>query len=174
MFLGIDQSTAVLLMFSVDGTPRPAGSKRAFVPRGRNGQPIMRNGRIITTVVDDNAKSRDWKTDVSIAARAAWGARPLLDGPLQVSMTFRRRRPKGHYGSGRNAGVLKPNAEPYPISKPDALKLARGVEDALTGVVWVDDAQIVREVLWKVYVGQSEREGVDVQVCIAAKVDQCQ
>ena len=33
---------------------------------------------------------------------------------------------------------------------PDVLKLARGVEDALTGIVWRDDAQIVNESLNKV------------------------
>lgn len=35
---------------------------------------------------------------------------------------------------------------------PDVLKLARGVEDALTGIVWRDDAQIVNESLSKVVV----------------------
>ena len=38
-----------------------------------------------------------------------------------------------------------------PISKPDVLKLARGVEDALTKILWLDDAQIVYEVIQKFY-----------------------
>lgn len=156
-----------LLAFSVDGTPRPAGSKRAFVPRGKDGKPVMRNGRVLTTVVDANPKSKDWKTDISLAAKQLRGDLPLLQGPLQVSFTFRLRRPKNHYRTGKNAALLKDDAPQFPICKPDALKLARAVEDALTGIVWVDDAQIVRESLWKVYVGMDEREGVDVQVAPA-------
>ena len=41
------------------------------------------------------------------------------------------------------------------------LKLARAVEDALTGIVWRDDAQIVDEQLSKVY-GEPARVEVDV------------
>jgi Holliday junction resolvase RusA-like endonuclease len=39
----------------------------------------------------------------------------------------------------------------YPISKPDVLKLARAAEDALTGIIWSDDALIVQEHLYKAY-----------------------
>jgi Holliday junction resolvase RusA-like endonuclease len=40
---------------------------------------------------------------------------------------------------------------PYPIVPPDIDKLLRGVQDSLTGVVYEDDAQIVRVLAWKVY-----------------------
>ena len=36
-----------------------------------------------------------------------------------------------------------------PTSKPDVLKLARLVEDALTGVLFIDDAQIITELIEK-------------------------
>jgi hypothetical protein len=33
--------------------------------------------------------------------------------------------------------------------RPDVLKLARAIEDAITGVIWVDDSQIIDEHLYK-------------------------
>lgn len=132
------------LQVTVYGTPQPAGSKKA-VPMGKR-----------WGVIDDNRKSRPWKDQVAQHAGIAMAGRDLFRGPLAVELTFHVRRPKGHFGSGRNAAVLKPSAPDHPTVKPDVLKLARGVEDALSGVVYGDDAQIVDERLRKVY-GAPER-----------------
>lgn len=118
----------------VYGKPQPAGSKRAF--KG--------------IIVDANKKSRPWKTQVAQAAGEQFSGE-LLRGPLTVQFRFFAPRPKGHYGTGSKSEVLKASAPAYPTGKPDVLKLARGVEDALTGVVYGDDSQIVREVLEKFY-----------------------
>jgi Holliday junction resolvase RusA-like endonuclease len=40
---------------------------------------------------------------------------------------------------------------PYPIVPPDVDKLLRGVQDSLSGVIYEDDAQIIRCLAWKVY-----------------------
>jgi len=125
------------IVFEVFGTPQPAGSKKAFGFR-------RRDGRVGATVVDDNRKSRPWKTLVSeTAAKVHPG--PLLDGPLAVWFLFEVPRPKGHFGK---RGLL-PSAPNLPTVRPDVLKLARAVEDALTGVLYRDDSQIVHEVLMK-------------------------
>lgn len=140
-----------VLLFEVLGHPEPAGSKTAF-----------RNPHTgIVNVVDANRKAKPWQAVVAAAGQQAMSGRVQLTGPLHVEMTFMVRRPKGHYGSGRNSSQIKPSAPAYPIVKPDVLKLARGVEDALTGVVWRDDALIVREGLSKVY---AEPEGVLIGV----------
>ena len=68
---------------------------------------------------------------------------------------------KGHYGTGRNADQVKASAPPHPTTKPDATKLVRAVEDALTGVIWRDDSQVVRQWASKVY---DDCEGVSVIV----------
>src|SRR5207244_637695 len=83
-----------------------------------------------------------------------------LTGPVVIHFTFYRQRPAAHYGTGRNSGTLKASAPVYPTTRPDALKLARGVEDALTGIVYRDDAQIVEERLFKRY----GRPGCEVKV----------
>lgn len=127
----------------VFGKPQPAGSKRGFAF-------TRANGKTGVAISDANSKSRPWKTLVSQAAGEQYGGE-LLRGPLAVELRFFAPRPKGHYGSGSKASVLKASAPQYPTGKPDVLKLARAVEDALTKVVYADDSQIVREVLEKCY-----------------------
>lgn len=141
----------MVITFSVFGKPQSAGSKRAFVPTNKStGQPFRRaDGGVVVSVVDDNAKSKDWKRLVASVAQHYRPAR-LIEGPVKLTLTFQRERNKGHFNSKgqlNKAGL----ATPYPIAKPDVLKLARGVEDALTGVIWKDDSQIVVEHLFKVW-----------------------
>ena len=67
----------------------------------------------------------------------------LLIGPISLTVTFLFSHPKGDFGSGKNAGVLKCSAPILHIKRPDATKLLRCLEDALNGVIWKDDSQIV-------------------------------
>jgi Holliday junction resolvase RusA-like endonuclease len=53
--------------------------------------------------------------------------------------------------------------QPYPTSRPDLLKHIRALEDALTGVVWRDDSQIIEQHLEK-------RWGVRAQTTVAVWV----
>lgn len=71
----------------------------------------------------------------------------LLDGPLELLVVFTVPRPKGHYG----ARGLRPSAPEYPAVRPDVTKLLRAVEDACTGIVWRDDAQIIEQHATKRY-----------------------
>lgn len=149
------------LSFTVYGKPQPAGSKRAFAVK-RDGKPT---GQI--AVADANPKAKGWQQEVAAVAIEmrvgldGEGYEPLA-GPIACEMTFYVARPKGHYGTGRNAARLKDSAPPFPIVKPDSLKLARGTEDALTGIVYRDDAQVVRLVVEKRY-GLPER--CEITVC---------
>lgn len=143
-----------VLEFEVLGHPEPAGSKAGF----RH----PHTGRVI--IVDASKKARPWKQEVARTAGdvIGEGVRPVWgDGPLEVVLTFTLARPRGHYGTGRNALVLKPSAPLFPAVKPDIDKLSRGVLDALTSVVYRDDAQIVRKAAAKVY---GEPEGVRIVV----------
>jgi Holliday junction resolvase RusA-like endonuclease len=144
----------VNVSFTVHGKPEPAGSKRGF----------QRGGR--TVIVDANKNSRPWKalvTDAAIQAMGPAGRKPPLEGPLSVVITFWVARPKGHYG----AKGLRPSAPASPTTRPDLLKLARGIEDAMTGTVYRDDSQIVKELLEKRY---GDRPLVEVTVRTIAAV----
>jgi Holliday junction resolvase RusA-like endonuclease len=127
--------------FVVHGTAAPAGSKRGFYnPKAK---------RVIIT--DDSARSRPWKAQIVDAAVQAMTGQDMLDGPILLELVFWVTRPKSHYGTGRNTDKVKPGAPWAPTVKPDLLKLARAVEDALTGIVYRDDAQIITETLQKAY-----------------------
>lgn len=147
------------LTFFVVGKPQTAGSKTSVPITNKGGQVV---GRRVLESGNRDAKA-DWRRDVRAEAERAitdadgWPH----EGPCEVAFVFMRHRPKGHYGTGRNAGVLKATADRYPTTRPDALKLGRAVEDALTGILWKDDAAIVTERLEKRW---GDREGVAVAV----------
>lgn len=125
----------------VPGLPAPAGSKKGFY--------VKKIKRVVIT--DDCKRSKPWMATVKHFAFAAWGDRPPLEGAVRLEVVFRLPRPKGHYRSGRNASQVRPSAPLYPMVKPDATKLLRAVEDALTGILWRDDAQVVHQTVEKVY-----------------------
>jgi Holliday junction resolvase RusA-like endonuclease len=138
-----------LITFFVPGKAAPGGSKRAYVNQ--------HTGK--ANIVDDAKNNAGWKAQV--AKFAADRVPALLSGPLDVTFTFTERRPKGHFGTGRNAEKLKATAPAYPTKKPDVLKLSRSTEDALSGVLWVDDCQTVNLTARKRY---GARPGVWIEV----------
>ncbi|GAG26537.1 unnamed protein product [marine sediment metagenome] len=135
------------LTFTVYGKQIPQGSKRT-VPIYRAGKPVMKGNRTLTRVADDNPGLPAWRQEIAHAARYAYDGEPM-PGPFALTVQIVRPRPRGHFGTGRNADRLKPSAPAFPTSAPDTLKLARAVEDALENVLWLNDAQIVRHILSK-------------------------
>jgi len=57
-------------------------------------------------------------------------------------------RPKNHY---RSNGEVKSAAPRFCTSKPDKDNLEKAIYDAMTGVVWMDDCQVVDGRLVKFY-----------------------
>lgn len=154
-----------VLSFFVSGIPQTAGSKRAFPisRKGANGQKVFTGRHII---VDANPKAKDWKAQVAhegeLAMNLPADRQGLFDGALEVRFTFHMPRPQNHWSNSKKYGDrLKPNAPIRPITRPDCLKMARAAEDALTGVVWHDDSQIVIERLEKRY---ADKPGLLVEV----------
>ncbi len=147
------------LEFFIPGIPAPGGSKRAFVLKRRDGSIVRRaNGSPMVNIVDDaGQRNKDWRASVAHFAQIAMNGQQPTDAPLEVSITFFRARPKGHFGKRG----LKDSAPPFPTPKPDATKLMRSTEDAMTGIVWNDDSQIVNQHVYKRF---SDRPGA--QVCV--------
>ena len=67
----------------------------------------------------------------------------VFDGPLIVMIHCYMPRPKGHYGTGKNAGKLKASAPDVPTTKPDIDNCAKFVLDCLNGLAFHDDKQII-------------------------------
>lgn len=132
---------AMKLRFFVPGIPAPGGSKTPGFSK-KTGKSFCRPA---------SKKTKPWMATVAGVVRSQYDGE-LLQGALSLSMEFRLLRPKGHYGSGRNAAVLKPSSPAFPTVKPDLTKLVRSTEDALTGILWRDDTQVAFGDYRKLYV----------------------
>lgn len=81
------------------------------------------------------------------AIRDAWIAagRPCVtaEDPLSLSLTFYLARPGSHYRTGRNAHRLRDGAPRFATGKPDIDNLQKLVLDALNGLLYRDDAQVI-------------------------------
>ena len=75
---------------------------------------------------------------------------PLIT-PLEVNIVFYFTRPQAHYGTGKNAGVLKPNAPFFHTKTPDRDNLDKFVLDAMTGIFWKNDSIVCCGEIVKVY-----------------------
>lgn len=111
-------------------------------PRGK-GRPRMRvitpkAGRSFAGVYTD-AQTRNYEGMLRQVAAVAMGSRPLLSGPLMVTVralfpvpaSWSRRKRSDALG-----GLLRPTG------KPDADNLMK-VIDSCNGIVWNDDSQVV-------------------------------
>lgn len=120
--------------FVVHGRARPAGALKVGV-RG-DGRAFLhhRDGRELS----------DFKNGVRHEAGLGMRGAAPWQGPVFVIARFYFTRPQGHFGTGRNAGVLKASAPTHPTTRAngDADKLARGLLDALTGICFRDDSQV--------------------------------
>lgn len=128
------------VIFFVDGVPATAGSKR-HVGKGR--------------IIDSCKRNGAWRKCVQLAARQAMtGDLPwTVDTPLAADFEFVVQRPAG-----------TPKHIVAPVKRPDLLKMARAVEDALTGIAYHDDSQIVAETLAKRFARPNEPIGVHVTI----------
>lgn len=112
-------------------------------------------------MVDACERNPGWRSIVAWTAKMELRSLPPMDGPLAVDVVFWMPRPKHHYGKGKSAGRLKPNAPKYHTVKPDATKLWRSTEDALTGLAWRDDAAVADQRVRKLY---GETPGAEIRI----------
>lgn len=146
---------------TVHGFPRPQGSKSAFVNKATGRAQMSESS---------GPNLKDWRANVQVAATQArrdTGA-AMIAHPVQTVIEFRFPRPKSHYGTGRNARVLKATAPAYPVSigrHGDLEKLERAVNDALTAAgVWVDDILVVASQTEKNYAADETDAGATITV----------
>jgi Holliday junction resolvase RusA-like endonuclease len=152
-----DPAIAGVLRFSVRGIAKTAGSKK-FVGLIKHGP---RAGRAILTD-DSGEKGRLWRASVQQAAVEVFKGE-LIESAVRVRCDFYFIRPRSHYGSGRNEGVLRSSAPAHHLVKPDGTKLWRAVEDALTGIIWRDDSIVVSQLVNKHY-GPENRVDIAIEL----------
>jgi crossover junction endodeoxyribonuclease RusA len=122
----------------VPGKPAPQGSKRHV------GGGVM---------VESSKAVAPWRTTVAWHAAQAYRLAPL-DGAVWVSLLFVMPRP----------AATPKRSTPQAVKRPDLDKLTRAVFDALSGVVWRDDSQVVQLVASKRLASLEEQPGVNIRV----------
>lgn len=140
--------------FTVPGEAATAGSKKAV--------PTKQGWRVID---QQERKGKPWRAAIQAAAAAEMRGSALFTGPLCLIVRIERVRPAGHYGRTGLSAIGR--RSPYPTTRPDLLKHVRALEDALTGVVWRDDAQVVEQHLEK-------RWGARAQTVVAVWVKEAE
>lgn len=124
--------------FTVLGPPATKGSTVSFI--GKRG--------LVTKT--DSTGLATWTQAVGWAARAAKMPLAAKGVPVAVSATFQFPRPSSA------------KARLFPTVRPDADKVGRALLDALTGVAYADDSQVVELTISKRY-GADARTIVCVQ-----------
>src|SRR5688500_3822524 len=125
------------IRLTVYGTAKPQGSKTAFAIKGTN-RAVLREGSSQAA----NVSWKAWRDAVAGAARS-WQEghnAGLLDESLEVSIVFHFAKPKSI-----------PRWKVWASTSDDADKLARAVNDSLTGTIFVNDSRIVRLFVEKLY-----------------------
>lgn len=150
--------TQAELRFFVSGSPVSQGSKNPFAIRRKVAGQWVYTGRVVM-VESGNRKRADgskdalnqWRDTVKLAAlnarnTAGWR---ILDEPVTVNYMFWLPAPQ------------KPQFQ-LPATSFDQDKLARAVNDALTGVLWVNDSRICDSRVRKRYAVVDHPTGVEV------------
>lgn len=114
--------------FTVDGTPVAKGRPR-----------FRKLGKFVSTYTP--AKTKDFETTFAKEAVTAMRGEGPLETPLALFLGFFMPIPKSLSKKDRNlciSGDLKH------IKKPDVDNLAKSVIDAMNGIVYKDDGQVVK------------------------------
>ena len=104
--------------------------------------------------------SKDHKANLLTIVQAQAPPTPLT-GSLSVELAFFFSRIKGHFGTGKNAGILKKSAPKWHIVRPDIDNCAKMIYDCLNHVFWHDDSQICCAKIWKRY---SDRPRTEIRI----------
>lgn len=134
-----------MLTFTVDGVPVPKGRPR-----------FSKRGKFVQTYTPQ--KTKDYEGVVRSAAQEAMGSSDPLQTALKVYLYIRLPVPAS-YSKKLTQACLDGTEKPK--KKPDWDNVAKAVTDAMNGIVYVDDCQIVDAHVRKRY---SDTAGVDVMV----------
>ena len=137
----------------VPGNPVGKGRPRAFQTRGARR----------TIKMHTPEKTRAYEQAIALAGKLAMQGREPLGGPVAMRLDIFMPIPASWSKAKREAALL---SSVMPISKPDASNVLKAVEDALNGIAYIDDSQIIDVWLRKRY---SDEPRIEVIITPLAK-----
>ena len=124
-----------MITFIVPGKPVGKGRPRAAA-----------RGKHITLYTPQ--KTATYESTVALAADQAMAGKPLITGPVETLMTIVLPVPVS-WSKRKQADALA--GVVMPTSKPDMDNVVKAIFDAINGIVWTDDVQVVGLRVRKVY-----------------------
>lgn len=128
------------------------------------GEPVAQGRPRFSTVngfpmTYDSLKNKDWKQYAKMIAAESMMGKPLLEGPLVMQVNVFRGIPSSW---SKKKQLQAAEGSLRPIGRPDVDNYVKSAMDALKGVVWVDDSQVVSLTAYKFY---SKTPRIDLSVC---------
>ena len=123
-------------------------------PVGKQRARYARRGNFVQTYTPD--KTRNYEALLKEAAIEAMGSSKPLETPVSLYLYIRVPIPKS-FSKKKVQDCL--NGSEQPMKKPDSSNVLKSVEDAMNGVVYMDDCQIINHHMTRVY---STLAGVDI------------
>lgn len=114
-------------------------------PKAQGRPRFARRGNFVSAY--DDPKSAEYKDTVYSVAVENRPPEPLQSA-LSVKITCFRSIPAAF---SKRRQELAEAGEMYPITKPDIDNYVKGIKDALKGVMWRDDSQVVNLTAYKRY-----------------------
>lgn len=125
-------------MIEITITGQPVAKGRGRVGKLADGRPV----------VFTPAKTRAWERDARHVARQEMFGRDLVAGAIELQIVAVFPVPQSWPNWKREAAAA---GEVGHTTKPDGDNITKAVKDAFNGVVWLDDAQVVRTTIEKQY-----------------------
>lgn len=124
-----------MIEFTVPGEPKGKGRPR-----------FSRVGKFTKTYTD--AKTKMYEEKIASAARLQMYPHEPLETPLSISLHLHLGVPTSYSKKRREACLT---GEEWPMKKPDIDNVAKAFLDAMNGIVYKDDVQVIRLHVTKTY-----------------------
>jgi Holliday junction resolvase RusA-like endonuclease len=115
-------------------------------PKGKGRPRFSRVGTFTKTYTD--AKTKIYEEKIASAARLQMYPHEPLEKPLSVTLILHVGVPKS-YSKKRTTDCL--TGKEWPTKKPDVDNVAKAFLDAMNGIVYKDDVQVIRLHVYKKY-----------------------
>lgn len=133
----------MMIQFAVPGQPVAKGRPRFRIVRPKDGAEFVNTYSPPETVAYEARVSR-----FATAAMKAAGITSPSPWPIELMIELRMQIPESWTKKKRLAASI---GTVRATKKPDADNVLKGIKDAMNGIVWADDAQVVLLTVRKLY-----------------------
>ena len=115
------------------------------IAKGRARSARMSSGKVIHYTPK---KTANYESLVAICGLGAMGFKMAIDCACRMDLVLYMPIPKSWSLKKKKLAI---DGKIYPTSKPDSSNVLKAIEDALNGIVYLDDSQIIEHSMKKIY-----------------------